>query len=280
MTHFSRTAACRQTSCGDDDALLVRASPRAPDVALAPGRLGSRGPRRSSPPPPPARSCVPRAARRPPRPPSARSLSPAHRRWYALVRAGASSPSPCRTRHARGYAARPFARRRRREPRLGPQAQGRDGGARIRRWRPAARAAPAGMRAAARRPRARVLPHPVSRRGRWRWCVLRRRDGPPSEQPRWRTASAAKRVPCERFVQPETADGARRPVGGRTCIAKRLRPVGIALSPNGSAFNEDSMISLALLDDVIEIDAGRHDRHHAGRPRVAEATEKSSRPRS
>ncbi len=35
---------------------------------------------------------------------------------------------------------------------------------------------------------------------------------------------------------------------------QRLRVVGSALSPNGIAFSEDAMISMALLDRVIKVD--------------------------
>ena len=97
---------------------------------------------------------------------------------------------------------------------------------------------------------------------------------PPSEQQTVENWSATKRVPCERFVQPETPGGGARRRGWAHVHRKRLRPVGSALSPNGAAFNEDGMISLALLDEVLEIDEENMTVTTQAGARVAEVTER------
>lgn len=38
------------------------------------------------------------------------------------------------------------------------------------------------------------------------------------------------------------------------CAGQKLRCVGSALSPNGLAFSKEGMLSLALLDKVLDID--------------------------
>ena len=66
--------------------------------------------------------------------------------------------------------------------------------------------------------------------------------------------SATKEVRCERYVQPETPEQLLKSVQWADAHRRRLRPVGSALSPNGAAFNPEGMLSLAMLDDVLNID--------------------------
>ena len=196
---------------------------------------------------------------------TSRSLSPAHRR-YATGRAGASGsfavPHPTRAdtlRHPASAAAGAA---------LDPKLKG----AMVGRPDPASRGegGPGGRHRV--RP-ARVLPHPVSAAvARWWYSVAA--TAPPSEQQTVENWSATKRVPCERFVQPETPAAVRAAVEWAHVHRKRLRPVGSALSPNGAAFNEDGMISLALLDEVLEIDEENMTVTTQAGARVAEVTER------
>ena len=42
-----------------------------------------------------------------------------------------------------------------------------------------------------------------------------------------------------------------------TFAGEKLRCVGSALSPNGLAFNEEGMVSLALMDKILDIDTAK-----------------------
>ena len=65
--------------------------------------------------------------------------------------------------------------------------------------------------------------------------------------------SGTKRVECEKVLTPESAEALERAV--RSGKHRKLRPCGSALSPNGVAFEERGMLSMALLDEVLEVDA-------------------------
>ena len=72
----------------------------------------------------------------------------------------------------------------------------------------------------------------------------------PSTVENW---SGTKRVECEKVFAPETEEELRRVVqSGRF---SKLRPVGSALSPNGVAFEKRGMLSMGLLDKVLDVDA-------------------------
>lgn len=243
------------------------------DVALAPEALGSRGMTSFVAATAARASCVPRAAR-PALPHDrhlSRSLSPAHRRWYATGRAGASGsfavPHPTRADTLR-YPARAAGAAAALDPKLK--------GAMVGRPDPLAsrgEGGPGGGRATAFD---RLVYYPILFLAAVEalvWYSVAA-TAPPSEQQTVENWSATKRVPCERFVQPETPAAVRAAVEWAHVHRKRLRPVGSALSPNGAAFNEDGMISLALLDDVIEIDEENMTVTTQAGARVAEVTER------
>ena len=97
---------------------------------------------------------------------------------------------------------------------------------------------------------------------------------PNSEQQEVENWSATKKTQCERYVQPETTQQVKEAVEWAHVHRKRLRPVGSALSPNGAAFNEDGMISLGLLDEVLEVDKQNMTVTVQAGARVLEVTEK------
>jgi len=66
--------------------------------------------------------------------------------------------------------------------------------------------------------------------------------------------SGTKRVIVESFSQPETVKMLEAIVKYADLRARKIRPVGAALSPNGVAFEKKGMVSLALLDKVLSID--------------------------
>ena len=64
--------------------------------------------------------------------------------------------------------------------------------------------------------------------------------------------SGTKRVECERVFSPESVEALERAV--KSGKYRKLRPMGSALSPNGCAFESKGMVSMGLLDRVIEVD--------------------------
>ena len=60
---------------------------------------------------------------------------------------------------------------------------------------------------------------------------------------------------CRRLYQPETEEEVQRVVQLAYANGWRVRVVGSGISPNGSAFSKDCMISMALMDKVLEVDA-------------------------
>jgi L-galactono-1,4-lactone dehydrogenase len=54
------------------------------------------------------------------------------------------------------------------------------------------------------------------------------------------------------FFQPETEEELARIVAEAQEKGTKIRPMGSGLSPNGLSFQEDGMLSLALLDKVRE----------------------------
>jgi len=254
-------------------AALLSALRRGAGVALAPEAVGSRGMTSFVAATAARASCVPRAAR-PALPHDrhlSRSLSPAHRRWYATGRAGASGsfavPHPTRADTLR-YPARAAGAAAALDPKLK--------GAMVGRPDPLAsrgEGGPGGGRATAFD---RLVYYPILFLAAVEalvWYSVAA-TAPPSEQQTVENWSATKRVPCERFVQPETPAAVRAAVEWAHVHRKRLRPVGSALSPNGAAFNEDGMISLALLDEVLEIDEENMTVTTRAGARVAEVTER------
>ena len=252
---------------------LLSALRRGAGVALAPEAVGSRGMTSFVAATAARASCVPRAAR-PALPHDrhlSRSLSPAHRRWYATGRAGASGsfavPHPTRADTLR-YPARAAGAAAALDPKLK--------GAMVGRPDPLAsrgEGGPGGGRATAFD---RLVYYPILFLAAVEalvWYSVAA-TAPPSEQQTVENWSATKRVPCERFVQPETPAAVRAAVEWAHVHRKRLRPVGSALSPNGAAFNEDGMISLALLDEVLEIDEENMTVTTRAGARVAEVTER------
>ena len=252
---------------------LLSALRRGAGVALAPEAVGSRGMTSFVAATAARASCVPRAAR-PALPHDrhlSRSLSPAHRRWYATGRAGASGsfavPHPTRADTLR-YPARAAGAAAALDPKLK--------GAMVGRPDPLAsrgEGGPGGGRATAFD---RLVYYPILFLAAVEalvWYSVAA-TAPPSEQQTVENWSATKRVPCERFVQPETPAAVRAAVEWAHVHRKRLRPVGSALSPNGAAFNEDGMISLALLDEVLEIDEENMTVTTQAGARVAEVTER------
>jgi len=97
---------------------------------------------------------------------------------------------------------------------------------------------------------------------------------PTSEQQEIENWSGTKKVQCERYVQPETTAQVREAVEWAHVHRKRLRPVGSALSPNGAGFSEDGMLSMALLDEVLEVDTENMTVTVQAGARVLEVTEK------
>lgn len=59
---------------------------------------------------------------------------------------------------------------------------------------------------------------------------------------------------CRSFFQPETMTELESIVAECHKNGQSLRVVGSALSPNGISFNEDGMLSMALLDKIISVD--------------------------
>jgi len=64
--------------------------------------------------------------------------------------------------------------------------------------------------------------------------------------------SGTKTVECEKFFTPENEEEVKKAV--QTTHVGKIRAVGSALSPNGCAFEAKGMISLAMLDKVLEVD--------------------------
>lgn len=56
------------------------------------------------------------------------------------------------------------------------------------------------------------------------------------------------------FFQPETMAELESTVAACHRSGQSIRVVGSALSPNGISFNEDGMLSMALLDKIISVD--------------------------
>ena len=83
--------------------------------------------------------------------------------------------------------------------------------------------------------------------------------------------SGTKRVECEKVFAPETEEELRRIVqSGRF---SKLRPVGSALSPNGVAFEKRGMLSMGLLDKVLEVDVEKKQVRLQAGARVREVVE-------
>jgi hypothetical protein len=78
---------------------------------------------------------------------------------------------------------------------------------------------------------------------------------PESEEQTVENWSATKEVACACYVQPEDVAALEKAVEWAHVHRRRLRPVGSALSPNGAAFNPEGMLSLALLDQLVAVDA-------------------------
>lgn len=62
-------------------------------------------------------------------------------------------------------------------------------------------------------------------------------------------------VSTAKFYQPESVAALERLVAWAHAKGQRLRPIGNALSPNGLGFCEEGMVSLALCDKVLSMDA-------------------------
>ncbi|KAL4448874.1 hypothetical protein ABPG77_007591 [Micractinium sp. CCAP 211/92] len=69
--------------------------------------------------------------------------------------------------------------------------------------------------------------------------------------------SGTHEVEVERFYQPETLQELEATVAAAHKAGRKLRCVGSGLSPNGLSFNEDGMVSLTLMDKILEIDEGK-----------------------
>ena len=219
-------------------------------------------------------SCVPRAARPALLPNDhilSRSLPSAHRRWYATGRAGASGsfavPHPARADTLR-YPARAAGAAAALDPKLK--------GATVGRPDPLASRGEGGPGSGRATTFDRLVYYPILFLAAVELLVWYSvaATSPPSEQQTVENWSATKRVPCERYVQPETPAAVKDAVEWAHVHRKRLRPVGSALSPNGAAFNEDGMISMALLDEVLEVDERNMTVTTQAGARVAEVTER------
>ena len=88
---------------------------------------------------------------------------------------------------------------------------------------------------------------------RWSWYSVAATARRASSR-RWSCGAPPSASPASGSCRPPIAERRARAAEWAHVHRKRLRPVGSALSPNGAAFNEDGMISLALLDEVLEID--------------------------
>ncbi|KAL4857423.1 L-galactono-1 [Chlorella vulgaris] len=80
-------------------------------------------------------------------------------------------------------------------------------------------------------------------------------DGVPTPSPEhlvnW---SGTHECQVQRFYQPETLEQLEATVKQAHTTGRKLRCVGSGLSPNGLAFSEDGMVSLGLMDKVLDID--------------------------
>ena len=252
---------------------LLSALRRGAGVALAPEAVGSRGLASFAAAAAARASCVPRASR-----PAlllhdhhlARWLPPAHRRWYATGRAGASGsfavPHPTRADTLR-YPARAAGAAAALDPKLK--------GAMVGRPDPLASRGEGGSGGGRATAFDRLVYYPILFLAAVELLVWYSvaATAPPSEQQTVENWSATKQVPCERYVQPETMGAVKDAVEWAHVHRKRLRPVGSALSPNGAAFNEDGMLSMALLDNVVEVDEENMTVTTQAGARVAEVTE-------
>lgn len=66
--------------------------------------------------------------------------------------------------------------------------------------------------------------------------------------------SGTHEVEVERFYQPETLQELEATVAAAHKAGRKLRCVGSGLSPNGLSFNEAGMVSLTLMDKILDID--------------------------
>uniref|UniRef100_UPI00315B4042 L-galactono-1,4-lactone dehydrogenase n=1 Tax=synthetic construct TaxID=32630 RepID=UPI00315B4042 len=66
--------------------------------------------------------------------------------------------------------------------------------------------------------------------------------------------SGTHAVRPKRFFQPESVEELEKIVKEAHEKGQKIRPVGSGLSPNGLAFSEDGMVSLALMDKVLHVD--------------------------
>jgi L-galactono-1,4-lactone dehydrogenase len=85
--------------------------------------------------------------------------------------------------------------------------------------------------------------------------------------------SATHSVQTNSLFVPENVQQVERLVAERQQSARKLRPLGSALSPNGAAFEADGMISLALLDRILWIDPKRAQIRVQAGARIAQITE-------